>query len=128
MNWYPLDGNSVSANYIDMIMTRKTDLGYTGGLLFWTKQELSSVCDWYKTIFLPDCNLELITPEFFRRFQNWICLWLYFLSGHLSFFLWWIYSMHQYVLHFVAVFQVYVGKRLHPHQYFIYLCYKGSGH
>lgn len=54
-------------------------------LLFWSRQELSSVCDWYNAIFLPDCHRELITLELLRRYQNGIYLWLYFLSPHLSF-------------------------------------------
>lgn len=54
-------------------------------LLFWSRQELPSVCDWYNAIFLPDCHLELITLELLRRYQNGIYLWLYFLSAHLSF-------------------------------------------
>lgn len=49
-------------------------------LLFWSRQELSSVCDRYNAMFLPDCHRELITLELLRRY-----LWLYFLSPHLSF-------------------------------------------
>ena len=76
----------LSLNMVSLwLWHQKTDLNYTGVLRFWTKQELSSVCDWYNTIFLPACHLELITVEFFRRYQNGICLWLYFLSASLSF-------------------------------------------
>lgn len=59
-------------------MTQKPDLNYT----VVCSSEQSRICPvpvtGNNTIFSPDCHLEFICLEFFRRYHNGICLWLYF--------------------------------------------------